>query len=86
VITDGRATAGAGAVQRSLQAAAQLASTGLNSVVIDCETGAVRLGLARQLAVALNAEHLDLGEVAAASLTAAVRERTGDTSRRGRAA
>ena len=79
VVTDGRATAGPDAVRRSHQAAAHLARSGVSSVVIDCETsgfGAVRLGLARQLAQALDAEHLDLGEVAATSLTSAVRART----------
>ena len=79
VVTDGRATAGPDAVRRSQLAAAHLARSGLSSVVIDCETGgfgALRLGLARQLAQALDAEHLDLGEVAATSLTAAVRTRT----------
>ena len=78
VVTDGRATAGTDAVRRSHQAAAHLARSDVSSVVIDCETGgfgAVRLGLARQLAQALDAEHLDLGEVAATSLTQAVRSR-----------
>jgi magnesium chelatase subunit D len=79
VVTDGRATAGPNALTRSQQAAAHLARTGVSSVVIDCETsavGAVRLGLARHLAAALGADYLDIGEVAAASLTATVRART----------
>ena len=79
VVTDGRATAGPDAVLRSRQAAAHLARSGVSSVVIDCESGgfgALRLGLARQLAQTLDAEHLDLGEVAATSLTSAVRTRT----------
>ena len=84
VVTDGRATAGPDAVRRSQQAAAHLARSGVSSVVIDCETsgfGAVQLGLARQLAQSLDAEHLDLGEVAAASLTSAVRARTQERGR-----
>jgi magnesium chelatase subunit D len=84
VVTDGRATAGPGALARSQQAAAHLArcgvgGAGISSVVLDCEprgAGAVRLGLARQLAAALGADYLDIGEVAAASLTATVRART----------
>ena len=72
---------------RAQRAAAHVARTGVSSVVVDCEAcgpGAVRLGLARQLADALGADHLDLGEVAATSLTNAVRNRT--TAPRGRVA
>ncbi|GMA89040.1 hypothetical protein GCM10025868_42900 [Angustibacter aerolatus] len=79
VVTDGRATSGGGAVARSLQAAHVLRSTGVAAVVVDCEDrgpGRVALGLAGDLATALGAEHLDLGAVAASSLTRAVRERT----------
>jgi hypothetical protein len=50
----------------------------VTSVVVDCEdrgAGRVGLGLALNLADALGAEHLDLGQVAAATLTRAVRER-----------
>ena len=80
VVTDGRATAGPGALARSRQAAAHLARTGVSSVVVDCEPragGAVRLGLSRSLAAAMGADYLDLGEVAAPSLAATVRARTG---------
>jgi magnesium chelatase subunit D len=87
VVTDGRATSGPDAVGRAQRAAAHLARTGLSSVVVDCEAsgpGSVRLGLAAALATALGAEHLDLGQVAATSLTHAVRSRT--TSPRGRVA
>ncbi len=82
VVTDGRATAGVDPVARSQRAAAHLARTGVSSVVVDCEAdgpGMVRLGLARSLARALRAEHLDLGEVAASTLRTVVRSRTGDT-------
>jgi magnesium chelatase subunit D len=78
VVTDGRATAGTDALSRALRAAALLRARGVASVVVDCEdrgVGRVGLGLAGRLADALGAEHLDLGEVAAATLTRAVRER-----------
>jgi magnesium chelatase subunit D len=78
VVTDGRATAGSDALIRAMRAAALLRARGVASVVVDCEdrgVGRVGLGLAGRLADALGAEHLDLGEVAAATLTRAVRER-----------
>ncbi|MDE9365232.1 magnesium chelatase subunit D family protein [Luteipulveratus sp. YIM 133132] len=75
VVTDGRATAGADAVRRSQQAAAYLASSGIASVVIDCETGRFTMGLARDLAAHLGAEHVAVGEVAAEHLVAAAGRR-----------
>jgi len=73
VVTDGRATHGPDAVRRSHLAARHLAGQGVATLVIDCETGRFRLGLAAQLAEALNAEHVPIGEVSAAALTTAVR-------------
>ncbi|MEU8635895.1 putative cobaltochelatase [Amycolatopsis sp. NPDC048633] len=75
VVTDGRATSGPDAVARA-QAAAGLLS-GVTAIVMDCESGKMRLGLAADLAAHLGAEHVPLGEVAAESLTSAVRARTG---------
>jgi magnesium chelatase subunit D len=75
VVTDGRATAGQDAIPRAMRAARILARM-TRSVVIDCEAGRVRLALAAQLAVQLGAEHLPLAEVAADTLTTAVRART----------
>lgn len=68
VVTDGRATAGADAIARSQSAAGHLAADGVSSVVVDCEAGPMRLGLAARLAVHLDAEHLPLGEVDAQAL------------------
>lgn len=75
VVTDGRATSGPDAVARA-QAAAGLLG-GVTAIVMDCESGRMRLGLAADLAVHLGAEHVPLGEVAAESLASAVRARTG---------
>ncbi|WP_027927848.1 putative cobaltochelatase [Amycolatopsis benzoatilytica] len=75
LVTDGRATSGADAVARSQAAAGLLA--GVTTIVMDCETGRMRLGLAAELARHLGAEHVPLSEVAAESLASAVRERTG---------
>ena len=76
LLTDGRATAGAGAVPRALAAAGHVARQGIASVVVDCEsTRGIRLRLARDVARALGAEYLDLGEIAAGALSGLVLER-----------
>jgi magnesium chelatase subunit D len=75
VVTDGRATSGKDAVARSQQAARWLAGLSVQSVVIDCENGPLRLGLARALAGHLGAEHLPVTEVSATALASAVNER-----------
>ncbi|OLZ44243.1 putative cobaltochelatase [Amycolatopsis keratiniphila] len=74
VVTDGRATSGADAVQRARQAAGLLAGN-VTSVVMDCESGKMRLGLAAELAEHLGAEHVPVAEVAADTLAGAVRTR-----------
>ncbi|MFE4000175.1 VWA domain-containing protein [Nocardioides sp. YIM B13467] len=88
VVTDGRAnskTHGKDAVRRSQQAAAYVAGLGVTTVVIDSESGPMRLGLARQLAVHLGAEHVPVAEVSAEALTSAVHGFTGSTMGRGAA-
>ena len=77
VVTDGRATSGADAVPRSHAAARFLSGGGLASVVLDCETGRMRLGLGAELARELDGEHVPIGEVAAGRLDGEVRSRTG---------
>lgn len=73
VITDGRATYGENAIGRAHQVAKHLGATGIASLVIDCETGKFRMGLAHQLADHLMAEYVPLGEVSASALTDVVR-------------
>ncbi len=73
VVTDGRATKGQpGAVTR---AAALL--RGVASVVVDCESGPVRLGLAAALAAALGGGLIRLDELAAGALVQTVRDTRG---------
>ena len=72
VVTDGRATSGGDAVDRSRVAARHLAADGVDAVVIDCESGPMRMGLAGVLAEHLRAEHVPVAEVSAAALTGAV--------------
>lgn len=68
LVTDGRATSGADAVARSRQAAGCLAALGVPSVVVDCEDGPLRLGLAEVLAGHLRAEHVPMARVSAGGL------------------
>jgi len=75
VVTDGRATAGVDAVSRAQRVADLLASRAVAALVVDCEGGALRLGLAEVLAERLRADHVPVAEVTAAALTAAVQER-----------
>jgi len=76
LLTDGRATHGRDAIPKALSVAEHLAGQSISSVVIDCEARrGIRLGLARQVARSLRAEYLDLGEIAASTLTGIARER-----------
>ncbi|WP_028644160.1 magnesium chelatase subunit D family protein [Nocardioides sp. URHA0020] len=75
VVTDGRATSGADAVRRSRDAAGLLVRAGIDSLVVDCETGGLRLGLAEVLAEHLGAQHVPIAEVSAEALTSAIRGR-----------
>jgi magnesium chelatase subunit D len=76
IVTDGRATAGPDAIGRSRRVAAYLANEGIGCVVVDCESGRMRMGLAATLAQYLNAVHVPLGHVNAQALTDIVRSAT----------
>jgi magnesium chelatase subunit D len=76
VVTDGRATAGADPVVRAHQAAALLVHDRVDSIVVDCESGRMRIGLAANLAEHLNAEHIPLAQVNAQALADIVRGAT----------
>ena len=69
VVTDGRHTSG----PAPELAAAHLARTGAAFVVVDCESGPVRLGLAVRLGVQLGGLALRIEELSAEALTAVVR-------------
>ncbi|NKY98816.1 VWA domain-containing protein [Nocardiopsis alborubida] len=75
VVTDGRATGGKGAVGRAMAAADHVAGLGVTTVVVDGESGPLRLGLAASLAARLGADHMPVSEVSADALGTAVRER-----------
>ncbi|MCU1355868.1 MAG: bchI 2 [Acidimicrobiales bacterium] len=73
VLTDGRATGDGSALARALDVAVQVRRRGLATLVLDCETGPVRLGLARQLAEALGAIHVPVEDLDAGTLAATIR-------------
>jgi magnesium chelatase subunit D len=73
LVTDGRATGGGEPVASAHRAAALLAATGVASVVVDCETGPVRIGLAAALAATLGGAVLPPTELAAGPLADSVR-------------
>ena len=77
LVTDGRATHGPDAVARSRRIAQQLRATGVASLVIDCETGRFRLGLAAVLSDHLGAQHVPVGELAVEAVLGAVRRNVG---------
>jgi magnesium chelatase subunit D len=76
VVTDGRATTGSDPVARAHQAAVHLVNQGVSSIVVDCESGRMRMGLAADLAQHLNAEHVPLAHVNAQALADIVRGAT----------
>ncbi|WP_372406730.1 putative cobaltochelatase [Streptomyces luteireticuli] len=86
VVTDGRATGGPEPLARAARAAGLLAAEGTASIVVDCEAGPVRLGLATELGHSLLAPVVTLDELRADSVSALVRtvrnSNNGNTSRR----
>ncbi|MFD8922872.1 putative cobaltochelatase [Streptomyces sp. NPDC059569] len=79
VVTDGRATGartadGADPVALAARAARLHASEGTASVVVDCESGPVRLGLAASLAADLEGTAITLDELRADSIAGLVRD------------
>ncbi|WP_019630242.1 putative cobaltochelatase [Actinomadura atramentaria] len=73
VVTDGRATHGPDPAPAAAALAGVLADGA--AVVVDCESGPVRLGLAAALGARLGAETVRLDDLAAGSLAGVVRDR-----------
>ncbi|MGW5969192.1 putative cobaltochelatase [Streptomyces sp. NPDC055186] len=78
----GRATGGTEPVALAGRAARLFAAEGTASVVVDCESGPVRLGLAGQLAGELGGTAVTLDELRADSIAGLVRDVRQGTSRR----
>ncbi|WP_405758349.1 putative cobaltochelatase [Streptomyces sp. NBC_01420] len=74
VVTDGRATGGPDPVALAARAARLHAAEGIASVVVDCETGPVRLGLAADLARDLGGTAVTLDELRAESIAGLVKD------------
>ncbi|MFI2039813.1 putative cobaltochelatase [Streptomyces bottropensis] len=74
VVTDGRATGGPEPVALAERAARLFAAEGTASVVVDCESGHVRLGLAGRLAGELGGTAVTLDELRADSIAGLVRD------------
>lgn len=81
VVTDGRATGGPEPVALAGRAARLFAAEGVASVVVDCESGPVRLGLAGQLAGDLGGTAVTLDELRADSIAGLVKEVQGNSRR-----
>lgn len=87
VVTDGRATGGgADPLALAARAARLHAADGTASVVVDCETGPVRLGLAGDLARELGGTAVTLDELRADSIAGLVRTVQADHATARRAA
>ncbi|MFD6221635.1 magnesium chelatase subunit D family protein [Nocardia asteroides] len=73
LLTDGRATGGVDPLPRARTAARLLAGEGHTAMVIDCERGMIRLGLAADLARDLRARYLRLDELTGDTVADVVR-------------
>ncbi|MFB7777388.1 putative cobaltochelatase [Streptomyces bauhiniae] len=82
VVTDGRATGGPEPVALAGRAARLFGAESVASVVVDCESGPVRLGLAGRLAEELGGTAVTLDELRADAIAGLVRDVRGTTSRR----
>ncbi|MFJ3771562.1 putative cobaltochelatase [Streptomyces sp. NPDC090075] len=81
LVTDGRATGGPEPVALAGRAARLFAADGVASVVVDCESGPVRLGLAGQLAGELGGTAVTLDELRADSIAGLVKDVQGRSRR-----
>lgn len=75
VVTDGRATSGTDPLPRAHAVADRLAADNIDTLVVDCESGGMRLGLARTLAEHLRGQYTELADVTAEGLTRAIVDR-----------
>ncbi|MBT2524887.1 putative cobaltochelatase [Streptomyces sp. ISL-99] len=82
VVTDGRATGGPEPVALAARAARLHEAEGVASVVVDCESGPVRLGLAGELARELGGTAVTLDELRADSIAGLVKDVQGTHNRR----
>ncbi|MER5600992.1 putative cobaltochelatase [Streptomyces sp. NPDC002265] len=82
VVTDGRATGGPEPLLLASRSAGLFAADRVASVVVDCESGPVRLGLAGKLAGELGGTAVTLDELRADSIAGLVKDVVKDVQRR----
>ncbi|MEU8900179.1 VWA domain-containing protein [Nocardia sp. NPDC048505] len=82
LLTDGRATGGVDPVPRARAAAGLLARDAVTAMVVDCERGMIRLGLAADLAHTLRGGYLRLAELTGDAVADVVRAGSGRSSAR----
>ena len=68
VLTDGRATGTPDALDAAIDAAVAIGTADLPAIVLDCESGPTRLGLAQQLADAMRARHINVDDLTATTI------------------
>lgn len=77
LVTDGRANSssdGGDAFHEAINMAIKINKSNIQSLVIDTEQGFVKLGLAKQIAGAMNSKYYSLGDLAADKIVGAVKE------------
>lgn len=82
LISDGRANVGEHAVAQAQGVARRIKGRGWSSVVIDCESGYPRLGLAQTIGDALGGQTLRLADLSAESISKTVLEKQQRLSQR----
>jgi magnesium chelatase subunit D len=76
VLTDGRATS-SGGMDAALAAAGLLRRDGVASIVVDCESGPIRLGLPDRIAIAMGGGCVRLDQLSADAVAGVVRAARG---------
>ena len=74
LVTDGRATSGEKALDRAREIADRWHQVDVETVVVDCESGRFRMGLAADLATRMHATHVPLADVSAHGLLEAINQ------------
>ncbi len=77
LLSDGRATVATGDGEpfgEALEAAGEISAAGVRSIVVDCESGPRRLGLAREVALAMGARYVISSELSAKQLDETIRK------------
>jgi len=77
LLTDGRATGGPSSLHEAMLVAADIRRAAVAGLVLDCETGTTRLGLAAAVADAMGARYVPAADLAPESVTRMIRHMPG---------